>query len=149
MAHSIKIEDKLYNKLKAFCDLNDTTVYKLTQEALTEYLNRVQFGDAPFLQIKHGDKYHDENGHLIVTQMHSEDAEKMIAKILSENQDPDITKEQLEDVKETFGQGVDMIATVDAATGSDYTSTVEGVFDKDGDFEIKKTTIDKSKKRRL
>lgn len=100
MAHNVKIEDKLYNKLKAFCDLNDTTVYKLTQEALTEYLNKIQFGDAPFLKVQHGGEYHDEKGKLIITAVSAEDGEAMLTKILSENQDPPFTQELAEKAKE-------------------------------------------------
>ena len=170
MAHSIKIEDKLYEKLRAYCDINGISVTKLCNDAILDYLNTIKFGDAPFLKPNTVDskgnvyteevveklkeeansKYRDENGHLIVTQMPSEDAEKMITKILSENQDPGVTKEQLEDVKETFRQGVDMIATVDTATDSDYTAVVDGTIDKDGNFEITKTSVVKRpSKRRL
>ena len=106
MAHNVKVEDKLYNKLKAFCDLNDTTVYKLTQEALTEYLNRVQFGDAPFLKVQHGSEYHDEKGNLIITAVSAEDGEAMLTKILSENQDPPVTQEQAEKAKEIMKDAI-------------------------------------------
>lgn len=47
--HSVKIEDKLYEKLKAYCDLNDTTVFKVSNAAIEDYLNNLMFGDAPFM----------------------------------------------------------------------------------------------------
>ena len=48
--HSVKIEDKLYIKLKAYCDLNKETIYKISNEAIEEYLNNIKFGDAPFMR---------------------------------------------------------------------------------------------------
>ena len=53
--HTVKIDDKIYAKLKAFCDLNKESVYKISNEAIEEYLNKIQFGDAPFM------KRQDEN----------------------------------------------------------------------------------------
>ena len=53
--HTVKIDDKIYTKLKAFCDLNKESVYKISNEAIEEYLNKIQFGDAPFM------KRQDEN----------------------------------------------------------------------------------------
>ena len=49
MAHSIKIDDKLYEKLRAYCDINGISVSKLCNEAIEDYLNTIKFGDAPFL----------------------------------------------------------------------------------------------------
>lgn len=51
--HSVKIEDKLYVKLKAYCDLNKESVFKICNEAIEEYLNKIQFGDAPFMRHEH------------------------------------------------------------------------------------------------
>lgn len=51
--HSVKIEDKLYVKLKAYCDLNKESVFKICNEAIEEYLNKIQFGDAPFMKHEH------------------------------------------------------------------------------------------------
>jgi len=49
MAHSIKIDDKLYEKLRAYCDINGISVTKLCNDAIVDYLNTIKFGDAPFL----------------------------------------------------------------------------------------------------
>ena len=49
MAHSIKIEDKLYEKLRAYCNINGISVTKLCNDAIADYLNVIKFGDAPFL----------------------------------------------------------------------------------------------------
>lgn len=51
--HSVKIEDRLYVKLKAYCDLNKESVFKICNEAIEEYLNKIQFGDAPFMRHEH------------------------------------------------------------------------------------------------
>ena len=47
--HSVKIEDKLYEKLKAYCGVNKISVSQLCNEAIAEYLNSIEYGDAPFL----------------------------------------------------------------------------------------------------
>ena len=49
MAHSVKIEDKLYEKLRAYCNINGISVTKLCNDAIADYLNVIKFGDAPFL----------------------------------------------------------------------------------------------------
>lgn len=49
MAHSIKIDDKLYEKLRAYCNINGISVSKLCNEAIEDYLSTIKFGDAPFL----------------------------------------------------------------------------------------------------
>ena len=49
MTHSIKIDDKLYEKLRAYCNINGISVSKLCNEAIEDYLNTIKFGDAPFL----------------------------------------------------------------------------------------------------
>ena len=49
MTHSIKIDDKLYGKLRAYCNINGISVSKLCNEAIEDYLNTIKFGDAPFL----------------------------------------------------------------------------------------------------
>lgn len=54
--HSVKIEDKLYVKLKAYCDLNKESVFKICNEAIEEYLNKIQFGDAPFMRHEHANR---------------------------------------------------------------------------------------------
>ena len=51
--HTVKIDDKIYTKLKAFCDLNKESVYKISNEAIEEYLNKIKFGDAPFMRYEH------------------------------------------------------------------------------------------------
>ena len=49
MAHSVKIDDKLYEKLRAYCNINGISVNKLCNDAILDYLNTIKFGDAPFL----------------------------------------------------------------------------------------------------
>ena len=72
----------------------------------------------------------------------------MLVKLLSENQDPIATKEQAQKAKEMVKEA-SLIVAIDPATEPDYTATVEGVLHKDGNFEVKRTTVDKPKKRRL
>ena len=55
MPHTIKIDDKLYTKIKSYCDLNHTSPHILAKEAIEKHLNEMMFGDAPFM------KYKDEN----------------------------------------------------------------------------------------
>ena len=182
MAHSIKIEDKLWEKLRAYCTINGLSVTRVCNDAITDYLNMLKFGDTPFLiadkliDERHAtvqsvaiksdtpDKngrvytekalddalidYKDENGHFVMTHMSAEDGEKMLVKLLSENQDPVMTKEQIQKCKELLNDA-NYIVGIDTASGSDYTATVEEVIHKDGQFEIKKTTVEKPKKRRL
>ena len=50
MPHSVKIDDKLYDKLKMYCDLNNTSPHILAKDAIEKYLNDEMYGDAPFLQ---------------------------------------------------------------------------------------------------
>ena len=124
MAHSIKIDDKLYEKLRAYCDINGISITKLCNDAILDYLNTIKFGDAPFLKPNTVDnkgnvyteevveklkeeansKYRDKNGHLIVTAMSAEDGEKELTKILMENQDPPLTPEQREEQKKFIKQ---------------------------------------------
>lgn len=47
--HNVKIEEKLYAKLKAYCDLNHETIFKICNDAIRDYLNNIQYGDAPFM----------------------------------------------------------------------------------------------------
>lgn len=102
MAHSIKIDDKTYDKLKSYCDLNRLSVHAVTKEAIEFYLNDIMYGDAPFLKPNTVDskgnvyteevveklkeeansKYHDKNGQLIVTAMSSEDGKKQLVEFL-------------------------------------------------------------------
>ena len=49
MAHTVKIDDKLYEKLRAYCNINGISVTKLCNDAILDYLNTIKFGDAPFL----------------------------------------------------------------------------------------------------
>ena len=103
MAHNIKIDDKTYDKLKAYCDLNSLSVHTVTKEAIEFYLNDIMYGDAPFLKPNTVDskgnvyteevveklkeeansKYHDENGKLIMTAVSAEDGEKQLVEFLS------------------------------------------------------------------
>ena len=53
--HSVKIEDKLWVKLKTYCEINNTTAVKISNEAIEKYLNELKFGDAPFLKWEHGE----------------------------------------------------------------------------------------------
>ena len=101
MAHSVKIEDKLYEKLTAYCRANGVSIVKLCNDAIQEYLNVVKFGDAPFLVAEKiiDERYHDEDGQLAVTPISAEDAEKELTRILMENQDPPLTEEQKEEQK--------------------------------------------------
>lgn len=50
MPHSVKIEDKLYDRMKSYCDLNGTTPYAVAREAIDKYLNEIMYGDAPFMK---------------------------------------------------------------------------------------------------
>ena len=168
--HNVKIDDSLYAKLKAYCDLNHETVYKICNDAIREYLNKIQYGDAPFMiesvaikadtLDKNGrvytekaltdalKEYKDENGHFVVTHMPAEDGEKMLVKLLSENQDPGVTQEQAQKVDEMIKES-NYIVGIDTASEPDYTATVEGTIDKEGNFEVKKTTVERPRKRRL
>lgn len=107
MAHSVKIEDKLYEKLRAYCNINGISVTKLCNDAITDYLNMIKFGDAPFLiadkliserqaaeeiseiltdkvnELTKEDKYHDDDGKLIITPVSAEDGEKQLTEFLS------------------------------------------------------------------
>ena len=56
MPHSVKIEDKLYDRMKSYCDLNGTSPYAVAREAIDKYLNEIMYGDAPFMK-----KEKDEN----------------------------------------------------------------------------------------
>ena len=49
MAHIVKIDDKLYDKLKEYCTLNDISLQKFCNDAIVEHLNMEMFGDAPFM----------------------------------------------------------------------------------------------------
>lgn len=50
MPHSVKIEDRLYEKLKEYCGINSISITQLCNDAITDYLNTIKFGDAPFLR---------------------------------------------------------------------------------------------------
>ncbi len=102
MAHSVKIDDKTYDKLKSYCDLNRLSLHAVTKEAIEFYLNDIMYGDAPFLKPNTVDskgnvyteevveklkeeansKYHDKNGQLIITAMSSENGEKQLVEFL-------------------------------------------------------------------
>ena len=62
--HSVKIDDKVYTKLKLYCDLNKESVHKISNEAIEEYLNMLQFGDAPFLDHKRENRQNSPNTEL-------------------------------------------------------------------------------------
>ena len=50
MAHSVKIDDKLYVRMKSYCDMNGTSPYIVAKEAIEAYLNDAMYGDAPFMK---------------------------------------------------------------------------------------------------
>jgi len=83
MPHTIKIDDKTYDKLKAYCDLNNVSPHDIARSAIEVYLNDLMYGDAPFMkkaepesQQKHAENLddiglasveainHDEQGNL-------------------------------------------------------------------------------------
>ena len=49
MPHTVRIDDKTYDKLKAYCDLNNTSPHVIAKDAIEKYLNTEMYGDAPFL----------------------------------------------------------------------------------------------------
>lgn len=51
MSHSISINDKLYNEIKEYCDLNKIKVSSFCEELLRKSLNEVKYGDIPFGHI--------------------------------------------------------------------------------------------------
>ena len=126
MAHSVKIEDKLYEKVGAYCRMNGISITKLCNDAIEEHLNMLKYGDAPFLIASNmiderhmaeeaakelEKKYHDENGQLVVTPISTEDAEKELTRILMENQDPPLTEEQKKFIQEETENIKDFIET--------------------------------------
>lgn len=62
--HSVKIDDKVYTKLKLYCDLNKESVHKISNEAIEEYLNMLQFGDAPFFDYRRENRQNSPNTEL-------------------------------------------------------------------------------------
>lgn len=48
MSHNITIDDKLYNELKEYCDLNKLKVSNLCCDLLKKSLNELKYGDIPF-----------------------------------------------------------------------------------------------------
>ena len=53
MSHSITIDDKLYNEIKDYCNLNNLKVSTLCSDLLKKALNELKYGDIPFGLIPH------------------------------------------------------------------------------------------------
>ena len=53
MSHTVSINDKLYNELKEYCDLNKIKVSSFCEEMLKKALNEAKYGDIPFGVIEH------------------------------------------------------------------------------------------------
>ena len=167
MAHSVKIEDELYDKLSLYCNENGLKINVFCNSVLKEKLMLEMYGDAPFLveatpikadttdangrvypkevlekaveefnknrqnsqetpvnfdkntdKTDKSDKYHDENGHFILTPMTSEDGEKELTRILMENQDQPMTEEQKEKLRQDIKQETENLKNFIEATPS-------------------------------
>ena len=123
--HSIKIGDRLYTKLKVYCDLNNEKIFTISEAAIEDYLNKIQFGDAPFLKYEHENPQNSPNMPLEIEKNTEEkeatsaktpsverievravplkDADEMITELLSNNTFEDVKNGKVNDTmnKET------------------------------------------------
>lgn len=129
MAHSVKIDDKLYVKLKAYCDLNKDSVYRISNAAIEEYLNKIKFGDAPFMK-------YNEN------QQNSQEAQPEIDKIPNEicENAKDLEKIDALPTKETDEKITELLTTH---------RYVEGEIVKENTEQTKEKEVKRPTKRRL
>ena len=117
--HNVKIEEKLYAKLKAYCDLNHETIFKICNDAIRDYLNNIQYGDAPFMTepvvtvSDTLDKIDDTQTNEISENLVKEPVEKQDATIET------ATKEDVESVTAIPSKKADEVITELLSTNTD------------------------------
>ena len=98
MPHSVLINDKLYDEIKAYCDLNNIKPSTLCNDLLKKSLMELKYGDIPFGVIKN-EQINDHISERVIEQINEIPLTPITDEVMPEITEPEHNEQQIANVE--------------------------------------------------